>query len=288
MYFFTVLEIFVCLSLSLDICFQPYLTRVIGSTNFSSQTTNGEACRNSEESTAAGPKLHRFEKPLKNSDFENMPAENIDWEVFGVENCARLKEWTKRKEKELMNQAAQQQHSTSICPIGRDRNFRRYWVFESVPGLFVEQSEDCMSALRSVPRANEKSDEMKVDVVVNGHSVDSTTEPSDASTVTESIASWSFFETSESIDRLLVSLNVRGFREGPLRAALSEQAERLRGWVSQCNVDALKTPWVCADQGGNAEGNLECILREMILDFEERIFTGSLGILKVCNTFKFI
>jgi len=31
--------------------------------------------------------------------------------------------------------------STAICPLGRDRTYRRYWVFRSIPGLFVEDNE---------------------------------------------------------------------------------------------------------------------------------------------------
>jgi len=232
-----------------------------------------------------GPKLHRFGKILTDDDFENLPAENIDWEDFGAENMERLKQWTKQKEREIINQATLQQYSTAIFPVGRDRFFRRYWMFQSVPGLFVEQAEDCLSVQLKVCRTDGENCELKA--VVNGNSSKCSAMQctSDGSTSVCNKSLWSFYETSDSIDQLLLSLNARGFREGPLRAVLNEQSERLRDCVNQCNSSLLKTRWTRtahnASENKCSEGDLQCILREMILDFEERIYTGSLGFLKV-------
>jgi hypothetical protein len=243
---------------------------------------NGDGADAGQKTSPGGPKLHLFNKPLTDDDFEHLPAENIDWEVFGTENCERLRQWTKQKEKELTNQATQQQQSTSVCPVGRDRHYRRYWVFQSVPGLFIEENKDFLPQLTGVHSVPSESGSCNSEDDVSEANVDAATDESSV----HSRATWSFVETADIIDQFLASLNTRGFREGPLRNVLVEQSDRLRTWVSQCNVNALKTPWASGvdDTGrrGRAEENLQCILREMILDFEERIYTGSLGALKVC------
>jgi len=82
----------------------------------------------------------RSHKEMTDEDFEALPAENIDWEEMGSDNRELLREWSRRKEQEFMDTATQCQHANAISPIGRDRFFRTYWVFRSIPGLFVEES----------------------------------------------------------------------------------------------------------------------------------------------------
>ena len=35
--------------------------------------------------------------------------------------------------------------------LGRDRAFRRFWVFDSVPGIFVEHDDDLVGECRDEP-----------------------------------------------------------------------------------------------------------------------------------------
>jgi len=74
-------------------------------------------------------------------DYEMMPTENLDWEKITPSEKSSMKEWFSRRENELTELAAELQRVNSLCPLGRDRTFRRYWVFRSVPGLFVENDE---------------------------------------------------------------------------------------------------------------------------------------------------
>lgn len=46
-----------------------------------------------------------------------------------------------RKERELELQIKKLQSSFNLTPIGRDRAFRRYWIFQTVPGVFVEDDD---------------------------------------------------------------------------------------------------------------------------------------------------
>ena len=46
-----------------------------------------------------------------------------------------------KKEKQIVDDINQLQSKCAMCPIGKDRYFRRYWVFKTLPGLFVEDND---------------------------------------------------------------------------------------------------------------------------------------------------
>ncbi|XP_060685033.1 bromodomain adjacent to zinc finger domain protein 1A isoform X1 [Hemiscyllium ocellatum] len=60
-------------------------------------------------------------------------------EVLTPEEEEALKHEQQRKEKELGGKIQNATSCTNILPLGRDRMYRRYWVLNSVPGLFVEE-----------------------------------------------------------------------------------------------------------------------------------------------------
>ena len=45
------------------------------------------------------------------------------------------------KERDFLESINKLQHGNAIYPLGRDRMYRRYWMFRSVPGVFVEDDE---------------------------------------------------------------------------------------------------------------------------------------------------
>ena len=55
------------------------------------------------------------------------------------------------REKELMTALSEYQRNVSIQCLGRDRAFRRFWVFDSVPGVFVEHDDDTIGCCREEP-----------------------------------------------------------------------------------------------------------------------------------------
>ncbi|KAK3092925.1 hypothetical protein FSP39_008962 [Pinctada imbricata] len=55
------------------------------------------------------------------------------------------------KEKKMILDLAKLQHSCSIAPLGRDRLYRRYWVFQSLPGLFIEDDENLVKEEAKIP-----------------------------------------------------------------------------------------------------------------------------------------
>jgi len=46
---------------------------------------------------------------LTDKDYEEMPTENLDWEKISVEERERMKDWARRREKELLEQASELQ-----------------------------------------------------------------------------------------------------------------------------------------------------------------------------------
>lgn len=98
------------------------------STNSTTTATNKPASK--ESSTLLNEQLAREEEMSK-----------IAEEKFNTE-CARKREEFLRKESKLVDEIYELQTVYSMCPLGKDRHFRRYWVFKSLPGVFVEDDDD--------------------------------------------------------------------------------------------------------------------------------------------------
>jgi len=204
--------------------------------------------------------------------------------------------------------------STAICPLGRDRTYRRYWVFRSIPGLFVEDdeqhvSDDCFQPCEQItPRAavnndgpnsaddvaEKDTDQVAVENADENGLVDQTptgdTPPPAVMTIQDQISArnsvpWSLFVVPEDVERLVAALNPRGVRESALKQILSDQSTQLSDFISRCDVDSFRghepAPPLTSETQKIAEQKLDTSLREALLDLEERIFTGNLGSLKV-------
>lgn len=65
----------------------------------------------------------------------------VDYEDYQRERAIRHEQLTGIL-LELRNQLRSNQSVYAIHPIGRDRAYRRYWLFQSLPGLFVEQDDE--------------------------------------------------------------------------------------------------------------------------------------------------
>ncbi|CAG0901953.1 unnamed protein product [Darwinula stevensoni] len=68
----------------------------------------------------------------------------------------RRKTETQRKERELITALSTAKATFNISYLGRDRAYRRFWVFSSIPGLFVEHDDDyvglCLPVATPVPK----------------------------------------------------------------------------------------------------------------------------------------
>ena len=87
-----------------------------------------------------------------------IPGE-IDWEKVTPEERASWKETHAADEKDKNEAIRAHHHGYAIYPVGRDRTFRRYWVFQSVPGLFIEDQEEYVPGdyLQPAPQSGKPS-----------------------------------------------------------------------------------------------------------------------------------
>lgn len=58
-----------------------------------------------------------------------------------IESNKKREEFMK-KEKKILDEINELQTKYCMCPLGKDRYYRRYWIFKSLPGVFVEDDDD--------------------------------------------------------------------------------------------------------------------------------------------------
>lgn len=112
-----------------------------------------------------------------------------------------------------------------------------------------------------------------------------------------SVAKWSYFASREDIDGLLEALNPRGFRERLLKDAVQQEYKQLTLSVDKCPLKAdlqgqkkefkpkgrrggRNQPTVDKSRYKTMEEFIEANLRDQILDLEDRIWQGGLGVIK--------
>ncbi|KAJ8796085.1 hypothetical protein J1605_018233 [Eschrichtius robustus] len=72
-----------------------------------------------------------------------------------------LKQEHQRKEKELLEKIQSAIACTNIFPLGRDRMYRRYWIFPSIPGLFIEEDYSGLTEDMLLPRPSSFQDNVQ-------------------------------------------------------------------------------------------------------------------------------
>lgn len=238
--------------------------------------------------------------------------------------------------------------------LGSDRAFRNYYIFESMPGLFVEHditfSGKCIDQyIKNNPAlahctkeqrygiikqmvTNEEagaSDDKENKVEINGAAQDRPVTNGKKETDNDMQKdlymcncdpatcivhsdhpernTWTYFNTAEEVDALIESLNVRGYREKNLRDTLEASRDLIVDYIQHCPVTKLsmlmdedekldemkKIVRRMAKKYDNANFNVEAgadaneiydrVLREIILDFEQKVSLGCLGQLKVLD-----
>ncbi|XP_036449468.1 bromodomain adjacent to zinc finger domain protein 1A isoform X2 [Colossoma macropomum] len=205
------------------------------------------------------------------------------------------------KEKELLERIHKAAACTYILPLGRDRLYRRYWLFPSAGALFVEDdffglTEDMLQP-RPVPEP--KTEELS--------SVQSPTkteelmeEPSPCQSNSPPVNrpnQWAFYSTPAELEQLIESLNPRGHRESSLKEALVQEKERIVQMLSSSAAERYhQTDKVLTEAKGStvkskngppapestapADHHMENRLRDLLLDIEDRIYQGTLGAVK--------
>lgn len=207
------------------------------------------------------------------------------------------------KEKELLERIHKAAACTYILPLGRDRLYRRYWVFPSVGALFVEDdffglTEDM---LEPRPAPEPKTEELSSDQ--SPTKTERVEEPSHCQNTSPPVNrpnQWAFYSTPAELELLIESLNPRGHRESSLKEALLQEKERIVQLLSNSAVERYhhsdtvlteiksttvksKSGLTSTESAAPAERHMENRLRDLLLDIEDRIFQGTLGSVKTTD-----
>ncbi|XP_018422559.1 PREDICTED: bromodomain adjacent to zinc finger domain protein 1A [Nanorana parkeri] len=247
---------------------------------------------NEDEEVPPAGKKRKGMRGQNRDSLGNKEAEPVD----GEEPRQKIE----KRELELMEKIQQVTACTNITPLGRDRGYRRFWTFFSVPGLFVEEDYTGITEDMLQPRPASHR-ESEINSAVNGHdgSVQEVQEESEASKPVNKPNRWCYYSSNEQLEQLIEHLNTRGHREGTLKDTLVQEKSRICQKLSNFPAElfnisdnvsptkdyrkpgrgrSLTTPDSTQTSG---EKQLELRLCELLLDIEERIYQGSLFTVKV-------
>ncbi|KAM3917997.1 bromodomain adjacent to zinc finger domain protein 1A [Leptodactylus fuscus] len=261
----------------------------ISSENKDAEQGDQDMANEDEEVLASGGKKRKGQKE-KNADSlekKDPPA---------VEELQKQKQ--EKKEQELLEKMQLVTSCTNIIPLGRDRWYRRFWTFFSIPGLFVEEDYTGITEDMLQPPSHSES-ETNNNPKVNGH--DSPEEDVEKKVElpkpVDKPNRWSYFSTVEQLDELIQCLNTRGYRESTLKDMLIQEKTRICQRLSnfpenRFHMSGNPSPTEVKPARGRppkaqeptkvtAQKQLERRLCELLLDIEERIYQGTLGSVKV-------
>lgn len=142
-----------------------------------------------------------------------------------------------QKEKELLERIHRAAACTYILPLGRDRLYRRYWLFPTAGALFVEDdffgiTEDM---LEPHPVSEPKTAELTSSLITTVVS-EVETKPLESNSVNRPNL-WSFYSTPAELEQLIEALNPRGHRESALKETLLQEKERIILQLSSTSVE---------------------------------------------------
>ncbi|KAL6084872.1 hypothetical protein STEG23_019646, partial [Scotinomys teguina] len=219
-----------------------------------------------------------------------------------------------RKERELLDKIQSAIACTNIFPLGRDRMYRRYWIFPSIPGLFIEEDFSGLTEDMLLPRPSSfhnsaQSHNPQVSVKTEESFMSESTSSLDQGPLDESVLlpkpvqkpnRWCFYSSQEQLDQLIDALNSRGHRESALKDTLLQEKSRICAQLAHFSEEkfhfsdkpqADSKPVSSRGRSSNAwdtsqmsaERQLELRLRDFLLDIEDRIYQGTLGAIKVTD-----
>lgn len=224
-----------------------------------------------------------------------------------------LRQEHQRKEKELLDKIQSAIACTNIFPLGRDRLYRRYWVFPSIPGLFIEEdysglTEDMLLPRPSSFHSNAQPHSPRVSIKTEESFMSESTSSLDQGPFDDSLLlpkpvhkpnRWCFYSSCEQLDQLIEALNSRGHRESALKETLLQEKSRICAQLAHFSeekfhfsdkpqadskpVSSRGRSAACDTSQMSAERQLELRLRDFLLDIEDRIYQGTLGAIKVTD-----
>lgn len=120
---------------------------------------------------------------------------------------------------------------TYILPLGRDRLYRRYWIFPSAGALFVEDDFFGLTEDMLVPRPTPEAKMEELFSAESAVKTDATTEElvlvQNTSPPVNRANQWYFYSMPEEVEQLIEALNPRGHRESSLKETLLQEKQRI-------------------------------------------------------------
>ncbi|RXN19266.1 bromodomain adjacent to zinc finger domain 1A isoform X1 [Labeo rohita] len=208
------------------------------------------------------------------------------------------------KERELLERIQKAMACTYILPLGRDRLYRRYWIFPSAGALFVEEDFFGLTEDMLEPRPTPEPKFEELPSAESPVKTDAATEEPilvhNTSSPVNRPNQWFFYSTPEEVEQLIEALNTRGHRESSLKETLLQEKERIvqlmdskaaqRYHHSDESLPEAKGSTLKPKTGSSypqstvpAERFMENRLRDLLLDIEDRIYQGTLGAIKVMD-----
>lgn len=159
-----------------------------------------------------------------------------------------------QRERELLERIQKAAARTYILPLGRDRFYRRYWLFPSTAALFVEDdffgvTEDMLLPQKPSSKGDPDSqqtpqqqqqqpqvEKMETDEVKTEEDGEEEAKPlqQEAEAAAQRCGppvkrpnQWAFYGSLAEVEELLEALNSRGHRESSLKEALQQEKERM-------------------------------------------------------------
>ena len=195
-------------------------------------------------------------KQKKEADSQEDSQENMDKFIQEKEKRSTALE---KHHFKLRQKIRSHEGQYGVKPLGRDRAFRRYWVFNALPGLLVERDDiftgpcvtPCPKSPSSSP-ANNKENEFEshsrkpgFPKKLSNRSMECNGDERSCSVHSANSESsddqWVFYTSEEDIEQLLASLNERGIRESELKKVLLKDKDFVLDSISKCPVGKLNS-----------------------------------------------
>ncbi|XP_029340592.1 bromodomain adjacent to zinc finger domain protein 1A isoform X3 [Mus caroli] len=238
----------------------------------------------------------------------------IKQEPLSADAEEALRQEQQQKEKELLDKIQSAIACTNIFPLGRDRLYRRYWIFPSIPGLFIEEdysglTEDMLLPRPSAFHNNAQPHDPQVSIKTEESFLSESTSSLNQGPFDDSVLlpkpvhkpnRWCFYSSCAQLDQLIEALNSRGHRESALKETLLQEKSRICAQLAHFSEEKFhfsdkpqadskpvssrgRSSGACDISQMSAERQLELRLRDFLLDIEDRIYQGTLGAIKVTD-----
>ncbi|KAM8921713.1 bromodomain adjacent to zinc finger domain protein 1A isoform 5-T5 [Pelodytes ibericus] len=240
-----------------------------------------------------GNKVQNGIKNGKNKD-PNTKGVPEKKEALTPEEEEALRQDLQEREQDLLQKIQEATACTNIFPLGRDRWYRRFWTFFSVPGLFVEEDYYGLTEDMLLPKPMSPRDAANIALNCQESPADETKE-SLPKPVTKPNRWW-YYSSLEQLDKLIESLNSRGLRESSLKDTLVQEKNKISQKLINLPANRFHAsdnplPYPKPARGrsqqfpdltqASAEKQLQFRLCDLLLDIEDRIYQGTLGAIKV-------